>query len=239
MIISHKYKYVFIQLGKTASSAMARELCEFYDGREILWKHARYEDFLLTATEEEKKYFTFAGIRNPLDFIVSRYHLRLLGRNNDNRNNLKQYLFLGKNNNFDDFFFKFFCRSIYFDWRIKKYSKLDYIYRYENLQADFSLILNKLGIRQIRPLPLFNQTPNKKNFLDYYNNKKIQQVAIIIFGPFFKKWNYQFPQDWSRPGLLLRLIFGTKVYLRYFLNKLYHLLVDPLIVYRRFIARSK
>ena len=59
MIVSDKYKYLFIQHPTTASTSIALELCLKYDGKPILWKHANYRDFLTIATEEQKKYFVF------------------------------------------------------------------------------------------------------------------------------------------------------------------------------------
>ncbi len=73
MVISHRYRYLYVELDRTASTVIARELCENYDGKRILWKRARYRDFLKTATLEEKNYFTFSGVRNPLDILVSLY----------------------------------------------------------------------------------------------------------------------------------------------------------------------
>ena len=40
MIISHKHKYVFVELPQTASSAIAKELKANYDGHEILFKQS-------------------------------------------------------------------------------------------------------------------------------------------------------------------------------------------------------
>ena len=62
MIISDKYRYVFIQTPMTGSSAVAKELMENYDGRAILSKHAVYSTFLANANSEQKKYFVFSGI---------------------------------------------------------------------------------------------------------------------------------------------------------------------------------
>jgi hypothetical protein len=47
-------------------------LCELYDGEKILSKHSRYHEFLKIASEEEKKYFVFSGIRNPMDMVCER-----------------------------------------------------------------------------------------------------------------------------------------------------------------------
>ena len=81
MIVSHRHKYVFIQLDQTASTAMARELCQHYGGEPMLWKHARYCDFMKVATPEEKEYFFFSGVRNPMDALVSTYLRQKSDRN--------------------------------------------------------------------------------------------------------------------------------------------------------------
>ena len=73
MIISHKHKYIFVEIPRTASTAIATELCLNYDGQKILHKHSLYPEFLRIANDEEKTYFVFAGVRNPLDVIVGRY----------------------------------------------------------------------------------------------------------------------------------------------------------------------
>jgi len=73
MIISHKYKYLFVELPHTASTAISKELRELYDGESILRRHSRYHDFLRQATPAEKQYFVFSGLRNPLDTIVTGY----------------------------------------------------------------------------------------------------------------------------------------------------------------------
>ena len=233
MVISHQYQYIFVQLEKTASSAIAKELCEYYEGREILWKHARYEDFLAVATMEEKKYFAFAGVRNPLDIAVSRYHLRLLGRGNRiDKNNLRQYLFLKEHSSFEDFFLKFYAGDIYNDWKTNYYNQLDYIYRYENLQADFSLILNKLKIRQIRPLPWFNKTPDKRVFKEYYNNQVIQSKAMIVFEKYCRKWKYDFPDDWLKPSRADVFVLKPILEIKYFFKKIIHTVIDSPALYR-------
>ncbi len=67
MIISHKYKHLFIELPLTASTAVSKELGENYGGSWILYKHAAYQDFLRQATAEEKEPFVFSSSHNPLD----------------------------------------------------------------------------------------------------------------------------------------------------------------------------
>ena len=72
MIISHKYKYVFIELPRTGSTVIANELCRYYGGQTVLNTHATYRDFL-KHYPDLKHYYAFSSIRNPLDKTVSVY----------------------------------------------------------------------------------------------------------------------------------------------------------------------
>ena len=71
MVISHEHRYLFVELPHTGSTAIHAELCSNYTGENILHKHAYYHEFLKVASSEEKKYFAFSGLRNPLDEAVS------------------------------------------------------------------------------------------------------------------------------------------------------------------------
>lgn len=70
VIISDRHRYLFVELPRTGSTAVHRELKARYDGTPILTKHATYRDFLKVATENQKRYFVFSSVRNPLDDAV-------------------------------------------------------------------------------------------------------------------------------------------------------------------------
>ncbi len=73
MIISREHRYLFVQLPRTGSTAIGRELISQYGGEKILDKHSTYEDFLKIADEDHDRYFVFSCVRNPLDDAVSHY----------------------------------------------------------------------------------------------------------------------------------------------------------------------
>ena len=73
MIISHKYKFLFIGLPFSASSAISKELHLQYDGEPYLRKHSLYHEFEKVATKREKEYFVFAVLRNPMQIAVTVY----------------------------------------------------------------------------------------------------------------------------------------------------------------------
>jgi hypothetical protein len=216
MIISHKHKYVFVELPQTASSAIAKELKASYDGEEILFKHALYRtDFKKQATEEELSYKVISGLRNPMDICVSNYFK--FKTDHENRYsqprlmkhgllrryimrwwNVRQYKnIMGKNESFEEFFMRAYSIP-YASWSILEHDNFDYIIRFESLQSDFDKALEILGVEKVRDIPVANKTAEKtKVFWDYYESDKAKRRAKFIFGPYLKRWNYDFPESWN------------------------------------------
>ena len=216
MIISHTHKYIFIQLPKTASSSIGKELIENYDGQKILDKHAHYHDFLKTANADEQEYFVFSCIRNPLDAFVSEYfkiknqhgllpgkQMQLVMRNKGlkglikGRNRLRGKINFLRNNEGFTAYFNQYCKFTYDNWSRLEHNNFDYVIRFENLQADFATVLELIGLEQKRPLPMTNKTPGKGDELSSYYVPEIQKKAKDIFGPFMDKWGYDFPTGWN------------------------------------------
>lgn len=242
MIISHKYKYVFIELPLTASSAIARELIENYDGESILFKHGTYPKFLKQASKEESEYFVFSGIRNPMDRAVSHYFKYKTDHNNkfsnpkkrkkgrhlvsfliNKRQHLMKYRFINDTESgFQEFFLKFY-KLPFSDWSINDHKKMDFVIRYENLQSDFNDLLKKLNVEKVRDLPQHNQTSSKsKHFVDYYESKEVKERAVNVFYWFMKHWEYEFPSDWEIkkhiPSKVPYKVYNSikKIYWKYF-----------------------
>ena len=211
MIISHKNRYLFIEIPHTGSSAIKHELRDNYDGEPILRKHSFYSDFLKTATAEQKNYFVFAGIRNPLDEVVSKYYklktnhkgryTDLPGQKNHRRTLTRSGTTMStevlvKNIDFETFFMKYYFVP-YTNFASLLTGHCDYLIRFENLQEDFSRLLEILNLEQKRPLPLRNPTQERsKNFWSYYTPGLIPR-AKRVFGPFMKQWGYEFPAEWG------------------------------------------
>jgi len=210
MVISHKYEYLFVELPRTGSTAISKELCEQYSGYRILSKHATYNRYLRIASPKEKKYFVFSCIRNPLDRTLSLY-FKLKNDHKGQFSNmsksksfsfvkyyfLRRYKFIKKNNaDFSAYFMKYY-KIPYNDWSCLYHKKFDFIIRFENIQEDFFKALRMIGIEPKRPLPFVNKTEQKmKNFFFYYTKETISR-AKRIFGPFMKEWGYEFPSEWK------------------------------------------
>jgi hypothetical protein len=158
VIISHEYRYLFIEIPLTGSWAIRNELCQYYGGSPILHKHASLPEFRKIANKDERDYFAFATVRNPLDEVVSRYFkLRsnykqvfsgpeAVKANLSDYSDLEKYSFLHATDaTFADYFQKYHQHTFsgIIDFSA---SGLDYVIRFAHLQEDFAEVLRRLGI---------------------------------------------------------------------------------------------
>ena len=235
MIISHKYKYVFVEVPHTGSTAIASELIENYEGVPVLKKHSHYIDYMRYADGDEKKYFAFSGIRNPLDEAVSVY-LKIKGNHKGNYTNPRK---LVKNGGFiapkdiDKYLYVVDGNAAFSDYFLRYYKKpfdninclsarhMKSIIRFENLVCDFDCVIKALGVDPVRRLPLVNKTEGKSSYIDYYDNEEVVKNAVEIFGPFMKKWGYSFPSQWGDVKVSLKSLVKFKIYEN--LRKIYYL----------------
>mgnify|MGYP000080996213 CR=1 FL=1 len=213
MIISDKNRYVFVQLPKTASTAIEKELLEHYDGKAILLKHDLYHKFLKTATPDQRKYFVFASVRNPMDIVASHYYNLLqenrLKKRTPQKHSLARRIWgtyrtksrfdfvQGQEGDFKTYFLRFY-NAPYANWSIVDHKRFDFIIRYEHMQEDFSELLKRLGLPQVQSIPKANATVNKKgSFLALYTDPEVIQRAKNVFGPYFREFGYEFPAEWA------------------------------------------
>lgn len=215
MVIDHRYRFVFVELPLTATSAISKEIREQYGCEPLLNKHATYDDFLRKASPEEKKYRVVGSVRNPLDQTVSMYFKykndldqrfstgrkrpgkwlrKSLARNRDS----KRYNYIIDNNaSFEQYFLHFF-KWPYSNWSIIHHKQFDHIIRFETLGQDYRRVFTELGLPVTRDLPQANKTPEKnKDFWSYYESDRAKRRAKFVFGPFLRYWGYSFPESWS------------------------------------------
>ena len=209
MIISDKFKYVFLATPRTGSTAIISELCKHYSGRSILEKHTNYHEFLRIANKKQKDYFVFAGIRNPLDDAVSMYE-KLRTNHGESYTNPSEWIENGgwvtqRMRNAYHFvqkpttgfleFIKYYYRMPYTS-RINLNGKhCDYIIRFENLQEGFSNALQEIGLERVQDIPRVNPTKEKKRYPEYYEDKETILHSAKVFAPFMIEWGYDFPSS--------------------------------------------
>ena len=115
-----------------------------------------------------QSYFKFGAVRNPWDREVSRY--KFFKKLKTTRTKFCQ-------NGFNEYLFKFMKlgRLNYDALKIDGKIGVDYIIKFENLQEDFNIVCDKIGISR-RKFPYSNNT-NHKHYAEYYDDETREIVA--------------------------------------------------------------
>jgi hypothetical protein len=211
MIISHRHRYVFVEVPRTGSTSVSAELREQYDGHEILRKHASYRDFLRVASNDERGYFTFSTVRNPLDVAVTRYvrlkddvqqlyrdHRKVAYRNSiSSRLERRIHAWVQRTDaDFERFLRRWYVLP-YDTWTTLDHRRMNAILRFETLATDFQATLSQMGITPVRDLRARNVTPGRdRDWASHYTGGAIRR-AVWVFGPYMQLWGYSFPEAWG------------------------------------------
>lgn len=219
MLLSHKHKFIFIHIFKTAGTSVSSQLAyhsrviDFLaygswptvklvnifnvvmkrKGMELLTgfkKHATALDIKNALPDSLfHSYFKFAFVRNPWDLCVSLYFYL---RQNPKLHDSK----LANNLNFIDFI------KVYIEKKPQKqidfiadengHIIIDYIGKYERLQNDFNEIMNQIGLNA-EPLPQKNISKSRPNhdYRGYYNDDTTELVGHYFHSD-IEKFNYSF-----------------------------------------------
>lgn len=190
-MISHKHKYIFIHIPKCGGTSMEsfllslegierpkslaklpKEIKKRYHLNSGVKGHAFHKEFDITL---RKKYFSFTFVRNPFDRAVSEYRWDLQFKNSTFLDFLqKQEKWQIRHNHSQ-------CEFIDED--------MDFIGRFENLQADFDIVCERIGIPQ-QKLPHKNKTEHK-HYSEYYNDET-RQIVAQKFAKDIEHFGYEF-----------------------------------------------
>jgi chondroitin 4-sulfotransferase 11 len=203
-MISDTHKFIFIHVNKTGGTSIEKAFQPDADHRNVQHKHASVAFYSQTFPDQFRRYFKFAFVRNPWDWLVSRYHW--------SKNH--QRLF--------DYSFDEFLRRLEKRIRLSKSAlwledgqalkpqldrlviggsiAVDFVGRFENLQRDFDLVCSRL---QIEPRRLHHVFKSKHaHYADYYsveNRKIVERLYAIDIATF----GYHFA-DAPRPAWVLK-----------------------------------
>lgn len=188
MIISHKYKFIYIKCPKVAGTSTEVFLEQFCSDQDIVtrvrplegdWKHKERncEGFFnhIKPLEIKQKitdevfsnYFKFCNIRNPWDRCVSFYFWKKVYRK-DTRS-------------FNELFDQDGFHSLKEFYTINDEEVMDDYIRYETLEADIHRILDKLKIPHNKNLELPKAKVLRKNkeYKSYFNETRKNKIAEI------------------------------------------------------------
>ena len=181
-MISLKHKFIFIHIpkcgGTTLETSLVDDSCIF---RCNAWPHnlkLKYplNHCTLDDIKESKvlhpnfdKFYSFTFVRNPFSRLVSEYFY-LKGRMKLSDDTKKELIHLA-NNKSESGAMGNHCMHLH------KFinNKINFIGKLENLQQDFNIVCDKVGIPQ-QELPHINKT-NHKHYTEYYDDETREIVA--------------------------------------------------------------
>jgi hypothetical protein len=187
-MINHKYKCIFIHIPKCGGSSIENAI----DGRDW-WhinkpinikceKHFSAEKCKQQYSKYWEEYTKFTMVRNPYSLQVSWYFFKNIY---NHKMSFKEYVKNEKINRISRYSGKFLDKK----WNkimpdlLTSYEyistngaiELDFIGKIENLQEDFDIICDKIGIPH-QQLPHKNKTKHK-HYTEYYDDETKQMVA--------------------------------------------------------------
>jgi hypothetical protein len=148
--------------------------------------------------DQTKDYFKFAFVRNSWDRWVSQYHHRMKTNQTNLKNNPITFKEWAKRIHEEDPAYynvpnelQLRVMSTQLSWIKDKDGNIvtDFIGRFENLQKDFNIICDKLGIPQ-QQLPHDNSTKHK-HYTEYYD-EETKRVVTEKFAEDIAHFGFEF-----------------------------------------------
>jgi len=208
MLISHRYKFLFVSIPKTGTVAMQKALHPYGDvfhttnAPSPLYVHGKAKDLKKYFIENGwnwDEYFKFGFVRNPWDSLVSQYFYKInfAEREKTNVPHNKLFMLYCKR-------FKYLCKDFNSavisnmltttnqkNWAFDDENKnlLNFIGRFENIDQDFKIACEKINLPQIE-LKRFNRTTHE-NYKKYYTEETIK-IIEKKFKEDIRIFNYKF-----------------------------------------------
>jgi len=211
MLISHKHKFIFIAVPKTATATI-RYLLESYSDIVSKGTTPPY-DWHCTAPDLKKhfqgqnwdwdQYFKFAFVRNPWDRLVSEFFYRKKRIKIFEGSNEKPQYIMDSEKMFNEVgTFSGWVKSKYINAAAPvvppqhKYifdetdeRLVDFVGRFENLPTSAETACNKIGIKY-KPAKISNSTDHM-SYTEYYDDET-RQIVAERYAKDIKRFGYEF-----------------------------------------------
>lgn len=161
----------------SGSSAISKELIEYYDGKFVYGKHANIQSCFRDKEIDVKEYFVFAVYRDPVDICKTIYSKYV---NNANGHYTEKKYLVENGGHIQrkdvDLFHKIQGNNIKFNEFLKLKSRgflpydnvysineeyLDFTIQFSELNKNFTEVLEKLNLVKKRDLPQYNKTKGR------------------------------------------------------------------------------
>ena len=182
-MISHKHRFIFIEVPKTGTTTICSVLSSNCDAVQPC-KHLSIKKYKEKFSKETSSYFKFAFVRNPWDRALSLYKYIVKTPKHYYHKQCLQFV------NFSAYLRERPLLPQQYDF-LSKHGKnqLNFIGKLENLQADFDIVCDKIGIPQ-QQLPHHNKTKHK-HYTEYYDDET-RQIVAEKYAKDIEYFNYKF-----------------------------------------------
>lgn len=180
-----QHKCIFIHIPKAAGTSVLNVLSK----KKINRDHCSYNIFLQSSKKKFQKYFKFCFVRNPYTRLMSVYSY-LKNGGNGKADIPFQKMIHGKYPTFDQFVMDYLDKDVIhqitllrpqyaFVCNYKYEIMVDFCGKFENIDEDFSVICESLGIK--KSLPKLNKTDYKsgKNKQDHLSKDVIGKINYL------------------------------------------------------------
>ena len=185
MFINHQYKFIFIHIPKTAGTSIRNSFdMNGYDKKVVRksYPHSRCSEVKEYCGEKIwDEYFKFSFVRNPFDRMISFYsfHNSPQYKHPTGKERaqlpIKEWVLTNKDKNV------LHTQNYYLN------EDIDFIGRFENLQFDFDIVCNRIGIPKYT-LPHYNKS--KHEHWGHVFDKETQEHIHKIYSDDFNKFHY-------------------------------------------------
>ena len=190
-----QHQAIFVHIPNTAGSSIAGHL---FDAPSA---HRTCQDYLDANPAKFRRYYKFCFVRNPWDRLVSTFFfLKAGGMNADDR--AFAAATLGRFDEFNDFVCDWltpeniwrwvhFYPQYYFTTDSEGTDRVDFVGRFESIDADFATIAERFGANPT--LPVANRS-DRPAFGEVYTAESRARVEAV-YAEDIRRFRYAFPAD--------------------------------------------
>ena len=191
-MINHDHKFIFVHIPKTGGTSIEYF---FTKETEVNYKHFSPLDWQKHFPKEWSNYFKFSSVRNPWDKVVSQWAMQSQRHGKENFKSFKEFV---------KYTTGFPLRPQLWYLSDPKHtshkdiidyveSNINFIIRFENLQADFNKLCAKVGVNAAALPHKYDSTAIRKGrpYQEYYDTE-IKDIISRIYNIDIEYFQYEF-----------------------------------------------
>jgi len=206
-MINHKYKYIYTKVAKAGSTSIQKMLKENSDEKDL--SHLGHWHLADDIDEDTKNYFKFTFVRNPWDRAVSYYHYKKKTEKQNNKISyftkftfeqfllephrfIKEYNWAENSPHLEKLVKEVHWNDNQIDWLVndKGVPLVDYVGKLENLNKEFPMICNRLGMPNV-PVKHVNKSSHK-HYTKYYTSNEMIEAVEKLWARDIALYNYKY-----------------------------------------------